>query len=252
MDNILRNRLAAGEFLLGSHINSSDPTLTECMGQTGIDYIWIDTEHTAIDYKTLQLHLIAARAAGCPTMVRVPWNEGHLAKRVLEMGPDAVVFPMIRSAEEGRKAIAACRYPPLGDRSFGPIRAADYGAIGAAAFAAQEPPCVFLQVEHIDAVRCIDEILALDGLDGIIFGPCDLSGSMHRLGRLDDQELNEAMDHVIARCRAMGIPAGISLGLAPDGNLQDWQQRGIQFMSVGNEYAFLQKGLLALKQVLGK
>lgn len=251
MKNLFRQRLHQGAFFLGSHVNSCDPTLTEAMGQSGIDYLWIDTEHTAIDYQTLQLHLIAARAANCPAIVRVPWNEGYLAKRVLEMGPDALVFPMIRSAEEARRAIAACRYPPLGERSFGPIRAADYGAIPCRQFAAEEPPCRLLQVEHMDAVNCIDDILAVDGLDGIVFGPCDLSGSMHRLGQLDDPELRAAIDRVIARCKEKGVPVGVSLGPAPGAVLRDWRTRGVQFVSVGNEYSFIQRGLCELKQAFG-
>lgn len=251
MANILRQRLNRGEFLLGSHINSTDPTMTECIGQCGIDYIWIDTEHTAIDYQTLQMHLIAAKAANCPAMVRVPWNEGYLAKRVLEMGPDAIVFPMIRSAEEARKAIASCLYPPKGDRSFGPIRAANYGTIGPKDFAENiEPPCCFLQVEHIDAVNVIDEILDLSGLDGIIFGPCDLSGSMNRLGSLEDPELHRCIDFVIAKCALKNIPVGISLGLSADNALLEWKAKGIQFMSIGNEYSFIQTGVNSLKRLL--
>lgn len=250
MENILRERLRQGEFLLGSHINTSDPTLTECMGQTGIDYIWVDTEHTAIDYQTLQLHLIAARAAGCATMVRVPWNEGFLAKRVLEMGPEAIVFPMIRSLEETKKAIASCQYPPKGDRSFGPIRAAGYGTIGPRAFAKQEGPCCLLQIEHMDAVQILDQLLDLPGLDGLILGPCDLSGSMGILGQLDDPKLNLVMDSVIQKCHDHQIPIGVSLGLADDSALTAWKDRGIDFMSIGNEYAFLQAQLSALRQLL--
>lgn len=251
MKNILRRRLQQGDFLLGSHINGTDPTMTECMGQCGIDYIWIDTEHTAIDYQTLQMHLIAARAANCPAMVRVPWNEGYLAKRVLEMGPDGIVFPMIRSAEEARKAIASCLYPPKGDRSFGPIRAANYGIIGPKDFAESiEPPCCFLQVEHIDAVNAIDEILDLPGLDGIIFGPCDLSGSLNRLGVLNDPQLQECIDYVISRCIAKNISVGISLGLSSADSLLKWKAKKIQFMSVGNEYSFIQAGVNSLLSML--
>lgn len=250
MENSLRKRLRQGDFLLGSHINTSDPTLTECMGQTGIDYIWVDTEHTAIDYQTLQFHLIAARAAGCPVMVRVPWNEGYLAKRVLEMGPEAIVFPMIRSVEEAKKAIASCQYPPKGDRSFGPVRAAGYGAIGPQAFADRESPCCLLQIEHMDAVKILDQLLELPGLDGLILGPCDLSGSMGILGQLADPGLVGVIDTVIETCRAHKMPIGVSLGLADDSSLAAWKARGIQFMSVGNEYAFLQAQLKGLQALL--
>lgn len=251
MENPLRARLRRGDFLLGSHINTTDPTLTECMGRTGIDYIWVDTEHTAIDYATLQHHLIAARAAGCPALVRVPWNEGYLAKRVLEMGPEGIVFPMIRSPEEGRRAIAACRYPPEGDRSFGPIRAAGYGAVGPRDFAEKEaPPCCFLQIEHKDAVACLEAILDLPGLDGLILGPCDLSASLGILGQMEDGGLNRAIDTVIEKCHARKMPIGVSLGLGDAPSLLAWKNRGVDFMSVGNEYAFLMAQIAALRKLL--
>lgn len=244
MENSLRAPLRSGDFLLGSHINSNDPTMTECMGQSGLDYLWIDTEHAAIDYHTLQLHLIAASSAQCPAIVRVPWNEPYLAKRVLEMGPAGIVFPMIRSVSEAEQAIASCLYPPRGNRSYGPIRAAKYGAVGCQEFAAEvPPPCCFLQVEHIDAVRCIDGILDLPGLDGIIFGPCDLSGSLNRLGALDDPELAALIDHVLARCSRKGVPAGISLGAITPAGLESWRRRGIRFLSAGNEYSFVMQGI---------
>lgn len=252
MENRFRELLASGRFLLGTHICTCDSSLTESAGLCGFDYLWIDTEHTAIDYAVLQRHLIAARAANTASIVRIPWNDDILAKRVLEQGPDGIVIPMICSAEEARRAVAACRYPPAGTRGYGPLRAADYGLVGCTEFVGRQPPVIILQIEHRRAVESIDAILDTEGFDAVVFGPCDLSGSLGRLGALEDAELCGMIDHVLKKCRERGIPAGVSLGLAPAQALLDWKARGIRFLSAGNEYNFMQQGAALLRQVFPK
>lgn len=252
MNNRFRKLLASGRFLLGTHICGCDCSLTEAAGLCGFDYLWIDTEHTAIDYAVLQRHLIAARAADTAAIVRIPWNDDILAKRVLEQGPDGVIFPMICSAEEARRAVAACRYPSAGTRGYGPLRAADYGLVGCTEFAGRQPPVIILQIEHRRAVENIDAILDTEGFDAVVFGPCDLSGSLGRLGALDDAELRGMIDLVLEKCRVRGIPAGVSLGLAPAQTLLDWKSRGVRFLSTGNEYNFMQQGAALLRQIFPK
>lgn len=239
----LGSKLATGSFLLGTHVHSNDPTMTELLGSCGFDYIWIDTEHTAIDYHTLQLHLIAAKAAGCPAIVRVPWNASYLVKRVLDQGPDGIVFPMIRSLEEAKAAVASCFYPDVGSRSFGPIRAARYGQMPIGAYLQEEnAPAIFLQVEHIAAVRALDEILGIPGLTGIILGPCDLSFSMGKCGRTDDPAVIAEVDGIIARCRERNVPVGVSLGDCTASAILEWKERGIRFVSTSSEYGFIRRG----------
>ena len=113
--------------MAGTHVSLSEPIITELIGNLGYDFIWVDTEHTAIDYHTLELLLMGARASGTQTLVRVPWNDAVLAKRVLEQGPDGIIFPMVNTAEEADRAMKSTLYPPEGNRGFGPIRATQYG-----------------------------------------------------------------------------------------------------------------------------
>ena len=102
--------------------------MCEILGKIGFDYLWVDMEHTPTDFHTVKQHLIATRAAGnTATVVRVTWNDIPSIKRVLEMGPDAIVVPMVNSADEARRAIDTCIYPPEGKRGFGPSRAVSYG-----------------------------------------------------------------------------------------------------------------------------
>mgnify|MGYP002579116693 CR=1 FL=1 len=97
--NAFRNKLLSGAEMVGFEIDLCDPCISEMVGQMGYDYLWIDTEHEAMDYQTVLMHIIAARAAGTASVVRIPQNEPFLAKRVLEMGPDGIIFPMISTAE---------------------------------------------------------------------------------------------------------------------------------------------------------
>jgi len=249
-----RSKLSRGERLLGVHINACDPTLTELLGRCGFDYLWIDTEHTAIDYQTLQYHLIAARAAGCPALVRVPWNESYLVKRVADQGPDGIIFPMLRGREDAERAMDACLYPPRGTRSFGPIRASGYGMRDVDNYLSfsERALCRLIQVEHIDAVNSLDAILTVPGIDGVVLGPCDLSGSVGRLGQTGGEPVSSLIAQTIAACRAHGIPVGVSLGACDGDTVRAWWRRGVQFVSVHSEYSLIRQGARNLIEAAGK
>ena len=122
-----REKLYASDPLIGTVIGLCDPCISEMIGQNGYDFLWIDTEHSAMDYHTLLMHIIAAKAGGSASIVRIPWNEPYLAKRVLEMGPDGIIIPQVSGAEDVRRAMKSCLYPPEGERGFGPRRACKYG-----------------------------------------------------------------------------------------------------------------------------
>ena len=123
------------------------------------DFIWIDTEHSAVDYHILLQHIIAAKSAGVNSLVRIPWNDPILAKRVLEMGPSGLIFPVVSSAEELDKAMKSTLYPPHGKRGFGPVRAVRYGLDDAdeyiAAGSLEMVRCV--QIETAEAVSNLEK-----------------------------------------------------------------------------------------------
>ena len=142
----LKEKLKMRAPLAGMHISLIDSCVTELCGNIGFDFIWIDTEHTAIDYHILLEHIISAKAANVDSLVRIPWNDAILAKRVLEMGPSGIIFPVINSAEELDKAMKSTLYPPNGTRGFGPIRATRYGIDDADEYIASG---------SLDLVRCV-------------------------------------------------------------------------------------------------
>lgn len=242
--NTFRKRLLNHERMIGVGVSFCDPVITEMFALAGYDFIWIDTEHSAMDYQTALTQIMAARSGGSSSMVRIPWNEPHLAKRILEMGPDGIVFPMINSYEDAKKAIDSCIYPPDGKRGLGPIRAVRYGldTINSYIKNYSDITCRFLQIEHIGAIRDLDRILEIPFLDGLVIGPYDLSGSIGRLGDVYGKECIGLIDTAISKCRRKGKPIGIAGTGDTDDDCRFWFDKGIQFIMSGGDMNFLSEG----------
>src|SRR6185369_13551249 len=150
----MREKIARGQVCYGSYISCTDPVVTEALSSFN-DFFWIDAEHNALSLETIQLHLMATRGSDAAAIVRVPWNDPVLIKPVLDIGADGIIVPFVRTADDVRRAVAACRYPPDGIRGFGPRRASGYGRLGGPEYCrlANESLIVVVQIEHIDAVN---------------------------------------------------------------------------------------------------
>lgn len=229
---------------IGSHISFCDSTITELIGCTGFDYLWIDTEHTAISLQDVQLHLIAAKAAGSVSLVRVPWNDAIRIKPILEMGPDGIIIPQVNSVKEAEKAVAACRYPPEGFRGFGPRRAVMYGLRDGKEYlsAVNCELAVVLQVEHINAVRDLDKILRVEGITALVIGPCDLAASMGHIDEPFHEECIAVEKEVIRKANQAGIPIGMSVGKMCMEEVQFWRKTGLDFLSLEGDAQFIVDG----------
>jgi 2-keto-3-deoxy-L-rhamnonate aldolase RhmA len=247
----LRAKLVAGRLVVGTHVSLADPCITELLGDVGFDLLWIDTEHSPIDRSNLVLHLLAARAAGTAAFVRIPWNDPVLAKPVLEMGIDGIIFPMIRTQEEARQAVAACLYPPEGTRGYGPRRAIRYGLMDGAQYlrTASSGFWRIMQIEHVQAVENLDAILSVPGVDAIVVGPNDLSGSVGLLGQTAHPRVTELMDRIVQTALRRRVPVGTSIPDDP-ATIQQWIDRGAQWIVTGSDASYLLKGARSLHQML--
>ena len=149
-------------------------------------------------------------------------------------------IPAVNSAEEARAAVRACRYPPQGVRGYGPRRGQWYGAVSQQEYlaTADRQILVIVQIEHIDAVKNLEAILAVPGLDGICVGPNDLSGSMGKLGRSNDPEVVQAIESVIEKVRRTDLLLGVSTGYSPD-TLPVWIEKGIQWINLNVDWVNL-------------
>ena len=241
-----RQRMRDGIICVGTRVQVTDPLVSEIVAEAGHDFVWIEMEHGHLDLAALMGHILALRGTDAAPLVRVAWNDPVRIKPILDMAPAGIVVPMVRSADEARRAVQACRYPPEGIRGFGPIRnmygldsMADYLKIAA------DQIMVFVQIEHIDAVGDLDAILATPGLDGIVLGRNDLSGSMGKLGQHADPEVQEAIDTVFSKTRQTDLFMGVAIGLdlAP---VKAWREKGAHFFCIGGELEFIHQGAKAL------
>ena len=247
MDNFNRfqQNLKNGKISLGSVVTLSDLTVSELAGDCGMDFIWIDAEHAPHTIEKVMQHLIAVRGTGCAGFVRVRANDAMLIKPYLDLAPDAVIIPMVNSADEAEAAVAACRYPVKGVRGCGVRRAVRYRAKDFFEYLEDSAsyPMVTVQIEHIDAVRNLDKILKVPGIGSICIGPCDLSGSMGILNQMDDPELNKVLDEICLKVKK----AGLILGTAA-GNFPRWKERGVDWFAGISDWGAMAAGLRAFKK----
>lgn len=234
----------SNHLVIGGHVFLTDPSISEAMASFGYDFIWIDAEHGPFDKERLLAHIVAANCAGAAAIVRVVWNDPAIIKPVLEMGVDGIIVPMVCTKEEAERAIAACKYPPEGTRGFGPRRANRYGMIPLPEYLehADESILKIVQIEHVDAVRNLRDILSVEGLTAVIIGPNDLSGSIGRLGELKHPEVVALYDEIVAVCKAEKVPCGVSIGPSDREYIAQWLDRGVDFISCGDDISFLAAG----------
>lgn len=236
----MREKFEKGSLVIGTHIRSQDPCMSELLAAVGYDMLWIENEHSNLDKYQTTLHIMAAQAEDAAAVVRLPWNDPVLAKPVLELGVDGVVFPMINSAEEARKAVAACTYPPKGVRGMGPIRSSHYGLVPNEEYVARADEQIFriMQIEHKDGVDNIEEILAVDGVDAIIVGQFDLSASLGLLPDVYAEKNLAYIKKVFDACRAHGKICGIS-SEPKEEIVQMWLDMGVDFIFMCYEYDWI-------------
>ena len=240
--NRMREKLRAGELVLGTGITTTDPTVTEALAPS-VDFFWIDMEHNAMTTESMLGHLIAARAGGAPSIVRIPNNDVGWVKRVLDSGAEGIILPRSYSAQEVEDFVSACRYPPMGTRGFGPRRPMQYGRLGQQEYLEQANRDVFVtvQVETVELVAELDEVLKIEGLDSLVLGPQDLSGSMGRLGETTHPDVIDAMTTVASKARAAGKFIGSGLGADPE-FARVLFDCGVQWMQAGNDFEYMIKG----------
>jgi 2-keto-3-deoxy-L-rhamnonate aldolase RhmA len=213
MNNIenFRRKIASGQTAFGCCISMYDPSVSELVADAGYDFLWIDMEHAPMTIVDAMHHVMAVRSTNCVPFVRVAWNDNYLIKPVLDLAPGGVIIPMVNNAREAEAAVKACRYPMHGgERGFFLRRNNGYGKTPVSEYLekSQSEPLVIIQIEHKDAVKNIDEILSVSGVDSICIGPFDLSCSYGKAGVFDDPQVADAIDEV----REKTLQAGIILG----------------------------------------
>jgi 2-keto-3-deoxy-L-rhamnonate aldolase RhmA len=249
----LKQRLGAGTLTIGSFVKTPHPHVVEVLGLTGLDCLVLDAEHAPFDRGTLDLCLLAARAAGKPTLVRPAHSAPDAILQALDGGADGVLLPHIRSPAEAEAAVRACRYGPGGNgigRGYaGSTRAAGYTTRGMARHLAASDPVIVLQIEDAQALDVIDAIAAVPGADALFIGRADLTVALGA-ATPDDPAVLAAVARICAAGRAAGRPIGMFLPRVAD--VPHWQAQGASLFLLQSDQEFLLKGAAALLQDAGR
>ena len=214
----LRHLLQTNRPVIGSWINTASPIVAELMASSGFDFLTVDVEHSAVDLVQTQVLFQAIKSGNpdCTPLVRLAGNSYAETKRFLDAGASGVIAPFINDASQARELVRAVKYPPEGMRGVGFCRANGYGMrLSESVAAANRETFVCVQIEHVDAVRNIDDILRVPGIDAAIIGPYDLSASMGITAQFDHPEMVKAIDTIGIACRRNSVVAGIHV-VQPD------------------------------------
>ena len=233
-----------GERTVGLWLSLANVHSAETLSGLGFDWVCVDLQHGLLDYKDLTTMLPAISASDVTPLVRVPWNEPYEVMKVLDAGAYGVIVPMINNRAEAEQAVAACRYPPQGNRSFGPIRAALYGGRGYAKEANGEIACIAM-IETAEGIENVEEIVTTPGLDGVYIGPSDLALSLGMAPRGDNDDPTHAatVEGIRDACERHGVAVGIHTGSL------DYTQRyldlGFNFVTLGSDLGFMVRAAAA-------
>lgn len=204
-------RALAGEGTAwGVHCSSQDIELYEVCGLVGYDFVLIDHACAANSLPNIKNGLIASNAAGCAAFVRVPSSREEFIKPVLELGPQGVVIPRIKTAEDAAEAARQCTYPPRGSRGYGPSRAMDYGGMPLSEYLenVDRNMLTIAQCDSRQGVEELAQILAVPGIDGVLLAPAELAAD---IGAGSGGQLSELIERFAETCRGAGKPFGVSV-----------------------------------------
>ena len=235
-----KEKIARGELCVGTTVSFNDPAISELIGDAGYDFTWVDMEHCPIDIHTALGHVMAVRGTDAAPFIRVPSTDPVQIKPILELHPAAIIVPQVQSVADVEQVVTACKYPPVGKRGFGPRRGRCFGGQPYPEYLidADDQIMVIVQIEHTHAVEALDDILTVDGLDGLCIGFNDLAGSMGLSGQINDASVIAAAEEVIEKTRQTDKTIGIAMGHDPQ-TIAHWLDRGLQWISLGGDFNLL-------------
>ncbi len=241
--NPVKKALSDRTITLGSWIQLGHPGIAEVLAGTGFDWIAVDCEHTDIDIESVTNIARGMYGRGPVPFVRVKENETMAIRQVLDAGARGIIVPLVNTAEDARKAVAAAKYPPEGIRGFGFCRASDWNRnFDNYVCHANRDVAVVVMIESHEAVGNIEQILLVEGIDGVFVGPYDLSGSCGVIGQTSHPMIVEACATVVKACEYAGKAAGVHVALPSASAIEAAIQKGFTFIALGIDTVFLEQG----------
>ena len=248
MTPAFRQRVASKDVLHGTMVTLPLAATAEVLADAGFDWLFLDAEHGALTLHDIE-GILQAVGRRLPCVVRVISADEVPIKQVLDLGAAGIIAPQVNSAAAAADVVRFSRYPPAGSRGVGLARAHDYGfAFDSYLERANDSIAVIVQAEHVDAVDSIESIVAVDGIDAVFLGPYDLSASLGRMGELDHPDVQQAIDHVIAACKAADKPLGF-FGVSAEA-IRSYVARGCTLVVAGVDTLMLGTAARELRHAL--
>ena len=243
--NAFKTAIRAKKLQVGLWQSLCSNVAVEICSDSGFDWLLLDTEHSPNEIPDLLSQLQAMEKGTATAIIRPAWNDAVLIKRCLDIGAQALLIPYVQSVEEAKAAVAATRYPPHGIRGVSvSARASRYGRVSGYLTKANSEICVLVQVETRQSLDALEDIAAVDGVDGVFIGPSDLAASLGHLGNPAHADVQAAMKDAVERLTKVGMPAGILTSNEEEARRYiDW---GFLFVAVGSDVGLLAKNADAL------
>jgi 4-hydroxy-2-oxoheptanedioate aldolase len=239
-DNVMKARWRQGKAVVGGWCAIPSHFSAEIVAASGVDYVCVDMQHGLADLGDA-IGMLQAMAVHGPTpLVRVPPNDLGTAQRVLDAGAQGVIFPLVNTRAQSLDSIAACRYPPEGTRSFGPVRSRMH--LGADVRHANAEVACIVMIETNEAMDNLEAIISGTGIDAVYVGPNDLALGLGLETGSDDPRLGSAIEHILQTCRSAGVPAGIHAVSGADAGA--WVARGFSMATISTDAALLGRAYL--------
>ena len=231
MKQTCRNRLLSGKTMIGTVVTLPCPQIAEILALAGFDWLWIDAEHSPMQMGEIQgiLQTVEER---CACVVRIPAADEVYTKKALDLGAAGLIVPHVDTVAIAERVVKFVKYPPIGDRSIGVARAHGYGLhFDEYMKTANDQVAVIVQIEHVKGAQDIEAILEVEGIDAVLIGPYDLSGSLGKPGEIDDPEVQDYINRVREACLKRKKPIGI-IGINVDAARPFFDQ-GYSLVAVG-------------------
>lgn len=230
----LKRKLANREKVFGSWICIAHPINAEIVSRSGVDFVGIDMEHTVISLDQALSIIMSCQANNTLCLPRISSHDPTEIKRLLDAGADGIIAPTVETAEQAESLVRCCHYPPLGKRGFGISRGQGYG-FDFDEYVETWPRVgtLIVQIETVKGIENIDRILAVEGVDGAMIGPYDLSGSLGVPGKLDHPAVQEATASFVAACKKAGKAAGPHIIYPNKDSIAEAFEKGCTFVVLG-------------------
>ena len=243
--NRLRQEWSEGRPTFGAIATIPSIQTVQIMARSGLDWIIVDLEHGPIDLTSAHAMITATAGTPCVPLARIAANEPHLAKAPMDIGALGINFPMISSRADAERAVRSLRYPPRGDRLWGPFHAPFHWGVSMQHYMARADDDVIcmITIEHVEAVNRIEEIMATPGIDVAVIGPGDLATSINKRGQIDDEEVQALIARAEAGILKSGVPIGGVARTAEQANAMI--DRGYLALALGFDWSLFQRGIAA-------